>query len=435
MKKVCVLGLGYIGLPTSIVLAENNFDVVGFDIDSKKVERINNADAVIQEPEITPRLKKILKEKKFRAVTKIESADYFVIAVPTPFKVNENLEKQANLCHVWSTVEFIVQVLKKGDTVILESTVSVGTTEILAQKLELGTYLKAGEDFFVAYCPERVFPGKIFYELEHNSRVLGGINPISAQKASHLYVPFVKGELHLESSVFAEMLKLVENSSRDAQIAIANQVASLAYQVGIDPYKLISIANEHPRVKILAPTCGVGGHCIAVDPWFLVESFPEQTEIFKKARQINDSKPYQVLNFIKEAITTWTSVNFSQRCKVLVLGLTYKSDVDDLRESPALLIAQELNKLSTIQMSVVEPHIEPSLIEQKYSMNIEEFSNLDKVDIIVCLVAHNYFKDLKNLVRHDQLVLDYCGLMYDKKKLNLQERKTSYSKHKFISNS
>jgi len=419
VKKICVLGLGYIGLPTSIILAENDFDVVGFDIDINKVERINNFDPIIQEPEISSKLKKVLSEKKFKAVKKIESADYFIIAVPTPFKVTDNLEKQADLSYVWATIEFISQVLKIGDTVILESTVPVGTTEELARKLELSANLKAGKDFFVAYCPERVFPGKIFYELENNSRVLGGINSSSAQKAQELYVKFVKGDLHLESSTFAEMIKLVENSSRDAQIAIANQVASLAYKVGIDPYKLISIANEHPRVKILNPTCGVGGHCIAVDPWFLVESFPEQTELFKKSRQINDSKPYQVLTFIKDAISKWKLSKPNSKCKVAVLGLTYKPNVDDLRESPALLIAQELNKINEIDFVAVEPYIEPEILNKKYNIKTERLEPaLSDSNIIVCLVAHNYFKNLKNILNKDQIILDFCGLMYEKKEVN-----------------
>jgi len=431
VKKICVLGLGYIGLPTSIILAENNFEVIGFDVDHIKVDRINNSDAVIQEPEISSKLKKVLSEKKFKAVKEIESADYFIIAVPTPFKVN-NLEKQADLSYVWSTVEFISQVLKIGDTVILESTVPVGTTEELARNLELSTNLKAGKDFFVAYCPERVFPGKIFYELENNSRVLGGINSISAQKAQELYIKFVKGNLHLESSIFAEMIKLVENSSRDAQIAIANQVASLAYKVGIDPYKLISIANEHPRVKILNPTCGVGGHCIAVDPWFLVESFPEQTELFKKSRQINDAKPYQVLNFIKEAISKWKLSNPNSKCKMAILGLTYKPNVDDLRESPALLIAQELNKIAEIDFVAVEPYIEPEILNKKYNIKTEKLENaLNDSNIIICLVAHNYFKNLKNLLLKDQIVLDFCGLMHEKDYLNLEATKTINFKSKY----
>lgn len=294
MKKVCIMGLGYIGLPTAIVAAEHGFEVVGFDIDAQRVERINNYDPVIDEPEVYERLKPLVTSQQFYATTTLEASDCFIIAVPTPFKE----EKKADLSYVYQATRALVPILKKGDVVILESTIPVGTTDYCAQLLQQETGMVAGTDFFVAHCPERVLPGKIFYELIYNARIIGGINQESMNQAKQFYKQFVKGSLYLTNATAAEMVKLVENSSRDVAIAFANQIASMAYSIGLDPFEIIELANKHPRVKLLNPSCGVGGHCIAVDPWFLVETFPKESELLKTARMINDAKPHQVISCV-----------------------------------------------------------------------------------------------------------------------------------------
>ena len=291
MKQVVIVGLGYIGLPTSILSAQSGYEVLGFDIDENKVLKIQNGDPTIVEPEINGRLLNVLKQKTFKAASKLQQADCFVIAVPTPFKE----EKVADLSHVFDAAKSVANVLRKGNLVILESTIPVGTTQKVASFLEKESGFKTGVDFFVAYCPERVLPGKIFQELVSNDRVIGGINQNSAKLAKDFYSAFVEGELYLTDDKTAEMVKLVENSSRDVQIAFANDVASMAKNVGIDPYKLIELTNKHPRVNVLKPGCGVGGHCIAVDPWFLIESFPQETKLLQTARFINDARPNEIV--------------------------------------------------------------------------------------------------------------------------------------------
>lgn len=419
MIKVCVVGLGYIGLPTAIVAAEHGITVVGFDVDALRVDRINNCDPVIQEPEISEKLITAIKSKLFYAVTKIESADYFMIAVPTPFLH----DKKADLSYVFSAAEKVASVLKNGDTVILESTVPVRTTEKLAGFLEQKTGMKAGKDFYVSHCPERVLPGNIFKELVNNARIIGGINPESVNKTKELYKRFVRGSLYLTDANTAEMVKLVENSSRDVSIAFANQVASMAYSVGLDPYEVIELANKHPRVNILRPGCGVGGHCIAVDPWFLVETFGPQSGLLKMAREVNDAKPYEVLAHIKKEVIAFTRTE-NKPCKVVVLGLTYKPDVDDLRESPALFIAEQLRGWHDIQLSVCEPYAPVDKVKQLFAAEqIVSFdAGIEDADIIVCLVGHAQFKALahKNTTKK---IIDYCGLLHiARQETNEQER-------------
>ena len=411
MKKVCVLGLGYIGLPTSIILAENGFDVTGFDIDEKKVQQIHSGDPVIEEPEIYEKLQLVLKYGTFKASTTICKADYFVIAVPTPFKSN----KLSDLSYVYSAAKFITQMLQKGNTILLESTIPVGATAKIAQYVESKTTLKAGKDFYIAHCPERVLPGKIFKELVENDRVIGGINTESAYQASLLYNTFVTGTIHITDDKTAEMVKLIENSSRDAQIAFAHQIASMAETQGINPYEVIELANQHPRVNILKPTCGVGGHCIAIDPWFLVESFPNNCNLIKSVRNVNDDRPNQVINIIESHTKKWNAVN-KKKCTVLLLGLTYKPDVDDLRESPALHIANQMMQNKDIILLIAEPNIKQEKyidLFGKYITSVDQ--GIKKADIIVYLVAHKRFKVIdKKLLKH-KLILDFCGITYKKK--------------------
>jgi len=414
MKKVSVLGLGYIGLPTSLVMAEAGLSVSGFDVDGPRVEAINSGDPVIQEPEIFEKLQLVLGSGKFCATTQLEPADYFVIAVPTPFHGN----KKADLSYVFAAADSIATVLAPGNTVLLESTVPVGTTDALAHHLQKKTGMSAGKDFFVAHCPERVLPGKIFYELVHNARVIGGVNQPSAQNAKELYQTFVTGDLYVTDAKTAEMVKLVENSSRDVEIAFAHQVASMAYSVGLDPYTVIELANRHPRVHILQPSCGVGGHCIAVDPWFLIESFKDHSNLLQAARHVNDEKPQEILAFIRDAVNEWEQKN-KKRCTVLTLGLTYKPNVDDLRESPALLIAQTLAKDESFNLLVCEPHINKKKLQKLFGDRVVTAQEgADCADIVVYLVAHKRFKAIDEKLLHAKQVLDFCGVRHEKKEAN-----------------
>jgi len=408
MKKICIMGLGYIGLPTAVVAAEHGFEVIGYDIDAQRVERINNFDPVIDEPEVYERLKPLIESKKLQATTQIKTADCFIIAVPTPFKE----EKKADLSYVFHATKAIVPVLKHGDVVIIESTIPVGTTNQCAQLLEEETGMKAGKDFFVAHCPERVLPGKIFFELIYNARIIGGINQASMNEAKLFYKKFVKGSLYLTNATAAEMVKLVENSSRDVAIAFANQVASMAYSIGLDPFEIIELANKHPRVKLLNPSCGVGGHCIAVDPWFLIETFPEQSKLLHAARTINDQKPHQVVACVESWVEEFKKNN-GKNPTVLALGLTFKADVNDLRESPALEIARTLAKKENISLLLCEPHVETTVVQSLINKpNVSLHNGVDAADIIVCLVHHTSFKELDRESLQGKKILDFCGLFY-----------------------
>ena len=449
MKKVCVLGLGYIGLPTAVMLAENNVYVIGVDIDKNKVTSINNGDPVIEEPEIYQKLHIALHRKTFKATTILESADYFVIAVPTPFDKKPSVSAQdcsksslsrplinlpkADMTYVKAAIKSICKVIKPGNTILIESTIPVGATAKMAALVEEKTKLKAGKDFYIAHCPERVLPGKICKELVENDRVIGGINYESAHKASLLYDAFVAGNIHLTDDKTAEMVKLVENSCRDAQIAFAHQIAVLAHTAKINPYEVIELANKHPRVNILKPTCGVGGHCIAIDPWFLVESFPHNSDFIRAARETNDKRPKQVLKIIEKNIKKWKLANNNKHCTVLLLGLTYKPDVDDLRESPALFISKEMlqrtkkyvtknthtpekNHWQNTTILVSEPNIKTQILDKLFGasgVNLQE--GLEKADIIVYLVSHKKFKSINKNLLKNKLILDFCGITYKQK--------------------
>lgn len=411
-KKVSLLGLGYIGLPTGIVLAEHGFDVFGFDVDESRVQKINEGDPVIHEPEVYEKLQIALSSGRFRATPKLENAQYYLIAVPTPFKDN----KKADLSYVFNAIEKVAVVLKKGEVVIIESTIPVKATEICAQLLEQKTGMKVGRDFYVAHCPERVLPGKIFHELVENDRIIGGVDKLSVEKAKELYTEFVRGTLYLTDATTAEMVKLVENSSRDAQIAFANQVASMAYSVGLNPYEVIELANKHPRVKILNPGCGVGGHCIAVDPWFLIESFPQHTQLLQAARAVNDDKPFEVINCVRSAVTEWQKTN-QGKCKVVVFGLTYKQDVDDLRESPSLHIAQLLREFNDIDLYVCEPHVKKGKLAPFFGESIvSPVQGVELADIPLFLVGHTRFKVIDKKLLSGKKAIDFCGIFYESKK-------------------
>ncbi len=417
MNKICIIGLGYIGLPTAIIAAEHGFEVVGFDVDAQRVERINNLDPVIDEPEAYERLRPLIVSHQFRATTTLESADCFVIAVPTPFKQ----EKKADLSFVYQAIHSIAPLLKNNDVIILESTIPVGTTDACAQLLQKETGMRAGVDFFVAHCPERVLPGKIFYELIYNARIIGGINQESMNQAKLFYKRFVKGSLYLTNATAAEMVKLVENSSRDVAIAFANQVAAMAYSIGLNPFEVIELANKHPRVQLLNPSCGVGGHCIAVDPWFLVETFPEYSGLLKEARMVNDEKPHQVIACVSSWVAEFKKSN-NKKPVVLALGLTYKANVNDVRESPALEIAQILSQNTDLELLVCEPHIDASMLPDflRYS-SVSLEVGVANADIIVCLVHHAAFKTLDQTQLTAKKILDFCGLFYVPQQETMQQ--------------
>ncbi|MBM3886488.1 nucleotide sugar dehydrogenase [Candidatus Dependentiae bacterium] len=420
MKRIAVLGLGYIGLPTAILAAECGYTVFGFDVDEQKVQRLNTGDTTIIEPEITDRLTNALKNKNLLISISLHYADCFIIAVPTPIKSNNT----ADLSFVMSAADHIAKRIMPGNLVLLESTVPVGITEQISQRIAELSGLQAEVDFFTAHCPERVLPGKIFKELVDNDRVVGGCSQKSCELAKTFYSKFVRGFIYITNDKVAEMVKLVENSSRDVQLAFANQVSSMCNAAGIDTYQVIELANRHPRVNILSPTCGVGGHCIAVDPWFLVESFPQETLLLKTAREINDQKPHQVLAKIVEQITLFKESS-NTTPTVLALGVTFKPDVDDLRESPALKIVLELlKKTSSTNLLVYDPCAPTEDLEKLKLPYIQDFNfGLEQADIVVALVKHKFFIHNNEPNSFDnKILIDTCGLMHEITKQNARDK-------------
>ncbi len=434
MKKVTIVGLGYIGLPTAIVSALSGYQVFGFDVDISKIEKINKTESPIFETGIDEKLKLAIKSGNFKASNKIIAADVFVVAVPTPFLENNFDEhKKADLSYVFSAAKEISKVLNKNNLVILESTVPVGTTQKFAEILQVNSGLECSKDFYVAHCPERVLPGKIFEELISNDRVIGGICSESGELAKDFYSKilnvsseFITGNIYLTDDKTAEMVKLTENAYRDVNIAFANEVSDLAKSAGIDPFKLIELANKHPRVNILTPGCGVGGHCIAVDPWFLIETFPDKTQIIQMARKINDNKPGLVINNLLKTVEAFYKKR-DKKPNVLSLGLTFKADVDDLRGSPALEISKTLTlnvsseKLNTNKNKFDFAVYEPNIIKLELNkFKFRRFDNLESAvlwsDIILILVPHAFFLKLKNIDLKNKIIVDECGLMYKRYK-------------------
>ncbi|MFH1461442.1 MAG: nucleotide sugar dehydrogenase [bacterium] len=418
MKTISIVGLGYIGLPTGVVAALSGYKVFGFDIDIKKVESINLGQPLIEEDGLQEKLFAVLANNSFKSFDSLQPADCFVIAVPTPFlrQFASGSSKQADLSYVFDAAKKIALVLKKGDLVILESTVSVGTTLKIARFLEKETSLILSKDFFVAHCPERVLPGRIFKELVCNDRVVGGVCKQSGLMAKEFYSKFVEGKIYITDDKTAEMIKLVENSYRDVNIAFANEVSAMAKDINIDPFRVIELANKHPRVNILNPGCGVGGHCIAVDPWFLIQTFPKNSQMIRTARLINDSKPYLVIDNVLNKIKQ-TGL---KKPKILALGLTFKPDVDDLRGSSALKISKELNnKKEYLELAVVEPNLKEATLRDfgfKYFKNLS--GAVEWADIILILVSHKKFFELKFFDLENKFIIDECGLLYQQNKLN-----------------
>ncbi len=393
--KICVIGLGYIGLPTASTFAAHGLDVFGVDISQRIIDTLNNGEIHIHEPGLLGEVKKAIRSGRFNAGTKPEEADAFIIAVPTPFQENKFGEyngvtyKLADMRAVISAAESIVPFLRKGNLVVLESTSPPRTTVDLLTPILARSGLEPGRDFHLAYSPERVLPGQIMRELIENARVIGGITPESAQAGHDLYAMFVKGQIIKTDATTAEMVKLMENTYRDVNIAIANEFSRLADKFGVDVWEAISIANLHPRVKILSPGPGVGGHCISVDPWFFVEAAPELTPLIYHSRMVNDAQPHFVVETVKRA---FGSLNGK---KIAVLGLAYKPDVDDLRESPANEIVHLLQHEGA-QVKAWEP-FKPDANLTGINMSPTFEDAIHDADVLLLLVKHTEFGELDPL--------------------------------------
>lgn len=398
MKKVVFLGLGYIGLPTAAVAANHGFEVVGVDVNPSVVETINQGKIHIVEPDLDRIVKEAVQNGNLRAVSKPEAADAFFIVVPTPFKQNH----RADITYVESATRSVIPYLKEGDLFVIESTSPVFTTERMADVIHKERPELKGK-IHIAYCPERVLPGNTLYELVHNDRVIGGIDPESTEKAIEFYSAFVQGKLHRTNARTAEMCKLTENSSRDSQIAFANELSMICDKAGINVWELIELANKHPRVNILQPGCGVGGHCIAVDPWFIVSDYPEQAQIIKRARETNDYKADWCANKVMEACQQFVEMN-DREPVVACMGLAFKPNIDDLRESPAKYIASRIVSESRAEVLIVEPNI-----CKHSSFYLTDYSEAYRqADIVVWLVRHTPFVELPR--EAGKLELDFCGV-------------------------
>lgn len=410
IKKILVVGLGYIGLPTAAVLASRGMDVVGLDVNQKAVDTINKGEIHIVEPDLDIVVRAVVMTGKLRATTEAEAADVFMIAVPTPFKKGNS----PDLSYIQAAAKTIAPVLEKGNLVILESTSPVGTTEKLAGWLkearpDLSFPQDKGDaaDINIAHCPERVLPGYVLQELVSNDRVIGGISNRCSEKAVALYNTFVRGECIITNARTAEMAKLTENSFRDVNIAFANELSVICDKLKINVWELVRLANRHPRVNILNPGPGVGGHCIAVDPWFIVDSCPEEAKIIRQARLTNDAKPYYVIDQITKAADEF------KRPVIACLGLAFKADIDDLRESPALKIVQELVMRNVGEIIAVEPNIQSlpkNLSKEGVQLTTLEAA-LEVANVVVVLVDHKEFKAADSTQFTTKVVIDTRGII------------------------
>lgn len=392
------MGLGYIGLPTAIIAAKHGIDVIGVDINKNVVETTNNGRLHIIEPGMEQLLQEVINSGKFRAYTEPQLADAYFIVVPTPFKGDH----EPDISYVEAATRMVIPLLKPNDLFVIESTSPVGTTEkMMALIYETRPELK--DLIYIAYCPERVLPGNVIYELENNDRVIGGINESSTEKAKEFYEIFVKGNLHSTNSRTAEMCKLTENSSRDVQIAFANELSIICDKAGINVWELIDLANKHPRVNILRPGCGVGGHCIAVDPYFITADYPKESKIIATARDINNYKALWCVEKIKNSILEFELKNHRSP-KVAMMGLAFKPNIDDLRESPAKSITTNvIQACNNPDIMVVEPNVKDNKLFKLTDYKVA----YDSADIVVFLVNHKEFAELN--YRNDIIVLDFCG--------------------------
>lgn len=405
MRDVCVVGLGYIGLPTAMLIANSGFKVYGMDPVERVVETVNRGEIHIVEPGLAAYVKKAVSSGNLHADVKPHEADVFILAVPTPFKG----DKEPDLSFVESATREIAPYVKEGNLIILESTSPVGTTEKVRDWLFEERTDLVGKPVYFAHCPERVLPGKIVEELPHNDRIIGGIDEESTKKTVDFYGHFVTGALLPTDARTAEMAKLTENSFRDVNIAFANELSIICDKLGIDVWELIRLANRHPRVNILQPGPGVGGHCIAVDPWFIVDSAPRDARLIRVAREVNDSKPHVVMEKVYEAVRT------TENPKVACLGLAFKPDIDDLRESPSLQIAEELATGTLDELLVVEPNIRtlPVCLADKKNVRLVSVEEaMRDANIILLLVDHKEFKAMDQGLLNGKNIIDTRGIFH-----------------------
>ena len=412
---VSVIGMGYIGLPTAAVIASKGVRVVGIDVNQHVVNTINKGEIHIVEPQLDILVQKAVKNNFLKAVVNPEKADVFMVAVPTPFKD----DYKPDLSYIQSAAKAISPVLEKGNLIILESTSPVGTTEKMLEWIkkerpdlsfpEFGVD-NTEVDISIAHCPERVLPGHVVRELVENDRIIGGVTKQCAKKAKDLYKIFVKANCLLTDCRTAELSKLVENSFRDVNIAFANELSLICDKLGIDVWKLIELANRHPRVNILQPGPGVGGHCIAVDPWFIVDSAPDEAKLIRTARMVNDDKPGFILDKVNNAVDILGSD--ISKIKIACLGLSFKPDIDDLRESPALSIANKISSMGFLKVMLVEPNI--SSLPKEFKDSSASMVSIDEAikfsDIIVLLVDHAPFKVIDIGLLSGKQIVDTRGI-------------------------
>lgn len=397
--KACFMGLGYIGLPTAIIAAKHGVNVIGVDINPSVVEQTNAGHLHIIEPGMEDMLKDVITSGQLHASTTPEESDAYFMVVPTPFKGNH----EPDVSYVEAATRAVIPYLKPGDLYVIESTSPIGTTEkmseiIFAERPELNGKI------YIAYCPERVLPGNVIYELVHNDRVIGGLNSASTDKAIEFYSQFVKGTLHKTNARTAEMCKLTENSSRDVQIAFANELSLICDKAGINVWELIRLANKHPRVNILQPGCGVGGHCIAVDPYFITADFPMESKIIATAREINNYKAFWCAEKVKNAMLKF-ELDKHRKPVVAMMGLAFKPNIDDLRESPAkYIVTKVMQSFNNAEILVVEPNVKEHNI-----FKLTDYKEAyERADIVAFLTAHDPFKTLP--WRDDKVILDFCGI-------------------------
>ncbi|WP_198025744.1 nucleotide sugar dehydrogenase [Bacillus sp. J37] len=410
--RLTVLGLGYIGLPTAVMFAKHGVQVHGVDVNAKVVEMLNNKELHIEEPGLPEMLAEVIDDGTLTVGTEPKAADAYIIAVPTPI----NADKSANLDYVRSATEMIVPYIEKGNLVILESTVPPKTIENIMMPALEKTGLVFGEELYISHSPERVLPGKLFEELVSNDRIVGGINEKSSQLTVDLYKSFVKGTIHVTDSTTAEMVKLMENTYRDINIAYANELARIAENIGFNVWEAIDLANCHPRVNIHKPGPGVGGHCIAVDPYFIIEQAPQEARLITLAREINTSTPVTVVSLVDKVLK---GINHAT---VSVFGLAFKGNIDDMRESPALEIVEEL-KAKGYDLKIYDPYVKDSY--ENKANSVEEA--VENSDLILVLTDHAVFKDInfdevKNNMRTPK-ILDTRNLLEN---LQLSEKGIDY---------
>ena len=401
-QKIVVMGLGYIGLPTASMLATKGHEVLGVDINEEAVKTINSGKIHIVEPDLDILVRSAVNSGNLRASLVPEEADTFILAVPTPFKMGVDHCKMPDISFVEAATRSIAPFLQPGNLVILESTSPIGTTERLAEIIaECRPELASSSRIHLAHCPERVLPGHIIRELVDNDRIIGGIDKISADKARDLYKTFCNGDIFLADSKTAEMAKLVENSFRDVNIAFANELSIICDRLGINVWELIELANRHPRVNILQPGPGVGGHCIAVDPWFIVAAAPEEARLIRTAREVNDDKPHWVLNRVKAKADRFKDPVIG------CLGLAFKANIDDLRESPALDITKELINQGIGRVMACEPNVTHGF--DKFPLySLEQV--LKEADILLVLVDHDEFKEIDRELLKEKVLIDTRGV-------------------------